>query len=431
MSSTFRSLRVPNYRLWAAGALVSNVGTWMQRTAQDWLVLMELTHRSATDLGIVVSLQFGPQLLLLPLTGLAADRLNRRRLLLATQGTMGALALALGALTLAHAVQLWHVYGFAFLLGCAAAFDAPARHAFVGELVGRDDLPNAVALNATSFHAGRMVGPAIAGLLIAGIGSGWVFVLNGLSFIGVLIALTTLKRDQLHAQEIHARRGGLAEGLRYVWQRPDLRAILAMVFLVGTFGFNFPIFISTMSVGAFHGGPSQFGVLSSAIAIGSVTGGLLAARRRQVRMAMLPIASTLFGFGCIAAAVAPNPWLFALPLVLVGISAQTLSTSANSLVQLGSDPALRGRVLAILLATLLGSTPLGAPLVGWVADRCGPRWAMAVGAASGFAAAFVAYRYYVRHRGLRIRFEDRRLRWSLADGADAAEASVAPAPPHR
>jgi len=435
MSGTFRSLRIRNYRLWAAGALVSNVGTWMQRTAQDWLVLTHLTDHNATAVGIVMALQFGPQLVLLPFTGLAADRLNRRKLLMFTQGAMGLLALGLGLLTISGVAQLWHVYVFALLLGCVAAFDAPARQTFVAELVSEAELSNAVALNSTSFNAARMVGPAVAGLVIAATGPGEAFLLNALSFVAVLISLACLRQRELFARhgEGGRNKGSLMEGFRYVWNRPDLRALLAMLFLVATFGLNFPIFISTMSVGAFHGGPSQYGLLSSTMAIGSVTGALLAARRARPRFGVLLVGSAVFGFACLAAALMPNVIGFGLALVVTGVAAQTLTTSTNSLVQLSTDPALRGRVIAILLATLLGSTPIGAPVVGWVADTYGPRWALGVAAAAGLASAAIGLRYLFKHQGLRFRREGRRLRYSVqpVDDAASSPAAVVSAEPGR
>ncbi len=335
MSSTFRSLAGYNYRVWTAGAIVSNTGTWMQRTGQDWFVLTGLTPHSGAAVGVVMACQFGPQLLLLPITGFAADHLDRRRLLLATQAAMGLLALVLGLLTVAGLVRLWEVYGFAFLFGCAAAFDAPARQSFVSELVGEAHLSNAVALNSTSFNAARMIGPALAGLLIAAIGTGWVFLLNAASYLAVIASLCLLRVRSLHRPERGVpTRGGLAEGFRTVRSRTDLRTVLLMLFLIGT-----------------------------------------------------------FGFGLWLAASMPGPWSFGLALILVGACAQTFTTSSFSLVQLSVAPAMRGRVIAIMFAVALGSTPLGAPLVGWVADRFGPRWALGVGAASGIAAAVVGLRY--------------------------------------
>ena len=403
MRGAFRSLENFNYRVWAAGALVSNVGTWMQRTAQDLLVLAELTHKNATALGIVMALQFGPLALMLPLSGFAADYLDRRKLLIATQAIMGLLALGLGILTVSGSVRLWHVYLFAFLLGCVSAFDSTARQTFVAELVGEEDLSNAVALNSTSFNAARMIGPAAAGLLIAAVGSGWVFLMNSASFIAVLCSLYFLRVDQLHRSVKAGRsRDGLIDGFRYVWRRPDIKAILVMLFLIGTFGINFPIFISTMSVGVFHAGAGQFGLLTSMMAIGSVAGALLSARREKPGMSVMLAAAAIFGCGfCIAAAM-PSYGLFGCALVIIGLSAQTFTTTANSTIQLSTEPAMRGRVIALFLAIAVGATPIGAPFVGWVADTFGPRWALGVGAASGFGAVIVAVHYFAKHRGLQV-----------------------------
>jgi MFS family permease len=428
ITGTFRSLRIFNYRVWASGAIVSNIGTWMQRTAQDWLVLTELTQHNATSVGIVMSLQFGPQMLLLPLTGYAADHFDRRKLLFITQAAMGALALCLGLLTVTGLVRLWEVYVFAGLLGCVTAFDSPARQTFVSDLVGEQDLANAVGLNSTSFNAARMIGPAVAGLLIASVGTGWVFLINALSFVAVLSSLRLLRLDELHLKPRAVRtRGSFVEGFKYVWKRPDLKAALLMLFLIGTFGLNFPIFISTMSVTAFHAGAGEYGVLSSTMAIGSVTGALLAARRAKPRMALLLGAATLFGVGCTVAALMPNYVLFGMVLVVIGMSTQTFTTSTNSLVQLTTEPAMRGRVIAILLAIALGGTPLGAPVVGWVADHFGPRWALGVGAASGIAAALVGVLYLVRYRQLRVYVDAGRLRYSIDEPRQAPPQATAAA----
>ena len=416
MSGTFRSLAGFNYRVWASGAIVSNVGTWMQRTAQDWLVLTQLTQHRATAVGIVMALQYGPIALLLPVTGFAADHLDRRKLLVATQATMGILALGLGLLTVTGRVALWHVYLFAFSLGCVTAFDGPARQSFVSELVGEDDLSNAVALNSTSFNAGRTIGPAIAGLLIAIVGTGWVFLINAVSFAAVIASLSCLRIRELHRKERTSRGpGSLLEGFRYVRMRPDLLAVLSMMFLIGTFGLNFPIFISTMSVNVFHAGARQYGVLTSMMAIGSIGGALLAAGRARPRVALLIAGAAVFGIGLALAAIAPNYWLFGVTLTLIGMSAQTFTTTANSAVQLSTDPAMRGRVIAILLAIALGGTPIGAPIVGWVADAFGPRSALGVGAVAGVAAAIVGVCYLVAYRHLRARFVAGRWRLSIDD----------------
>jgi MFS family permease len=390
-TGAFRALSNFNYRVWAAGALVSNIGTWMQRVAQDWLVLTQLTHNNASAVGIVMSLQFGPQLFLVPWTGLAADRFNQRKLLMFTQATMGVLALAIGILTIEGVIRLWHVYVFAFLFGCAAALDAPVRQTFVAELVGDEHLPNAVALNSTSFNAARMIGPAVAGVMIAKVGTGWAFLMNGLSFAAVLISMSLFRVAELHPN-VRARRepGGFMEGFRYVWARPDLRAILMMLFLVGTFGLNFPIFTSTMAVKVFHSDARGFGLLSSIMAVGTISGALLAAGREKPRFSSLLIGAAAFGIGCTLAALSPGYWWFAAALVLIGVAAMTLTNTTNSMMQLSAEPAMRGRVMALRFAVALGGTPIGAPIVGWVANRFGPRWALGVGAASGFAAALVA-----------------------------------------
>jgi len=407
-AGVFRSLRGFNYRVWAAGAFVSNIGTWVQRTAQDWLVFTQLTDHDASAVGLVMALQFGPQLLLLPWTGFVADHFNQRKLLIATQATMGGLALALGILTITGVVQLWHVYVFAFLFGSAAAFDAPVRQTFVAELVGDEDLHNAVALNSTSFNAARMIGPAVSGLVIAAIGTGWSFLMNGASFVAVLISLAFLRIAELRPNARAQRaKGSFTEGFRYVWGRPDLKAILVMLFLVGTFGLNFPIFISTMAVGVFHADARGYGLLSSIMAIGTMAGALLGAQRNKPRFDLLLIGAGVFGFGCTLAAFAPSYWFFAAALVVIGVAALTLTNTTNSLMQLSTEPAMRGRVMALRVAVALGGTPIGAPIVGWVANTCGPRWALGIGATSGFAAALVAV--YVSAREGRRQGADRLL----------------------
>lgn len=417
VKGALRSLEGFNYRMWAGGALVSNVGTWMQRTAQDWLVLTQLTDNNATAMGVVMALQFGPQLLLLPWTGFAADHFDRRKLLIATQTAMGLLALGLGLLTVTGLVQLWHVYVFAFLLGCVTAFDFPARQTFVSELVVEAHLSNAVALNSTSFNAARMIGPAIAGVLIAAVGSGWVFLINAASFAAVIGSLLLLRMDELHLTDRAARaRGSLAEGFRYVLRRPDLKAVLFMLFLIGTFGLNFPIFISTMSVTIFHGGADQYGLLTSVMAIGSVIGTLFAAIQSRPHIGLLMGGAAIFGLGFALAAITPSTFFFGSALMIIGVAGQILTTSTLSLVQLSTEPVMRGRVMAILLAIALGATPVGAPIVGWVADTFGPRWALGVGAASGFAAALVALHYLAKYRHLRLRIIAGRIHFQT-DGA--------------
>jgi MFS family permease len=423
MRNTFRSLGEFNYRLWAIGALVSNIGTWMQRTAQDWLVLTELTRHNATAVGIVMSLQFGPQLLLTPLAGKVADRLDRRKVLIATQAGMGVLALGLGLLSVLGVIRLWEVYLFAGLLGCVSAFDGPARHSFVSEMANETNLSNAVALNSLSFNAARLIGPAIAGLMIAAIGTGWVFLINAASFVAVLISLLYLRVHQLYRKpRTHKAEGGFYDGMRYVARRPDLQVILAMVFLFSTFGLNFPIFISTMSVGVFHGDARQYGFLTSVMAIGSVIGAFLAAGRKQPRIMLLVASAAAFGAALILAILFPYYLLFALTLIVLGVCAQTFITAANSAVQLATESGMRGRVMAMYLAILLGGTPLGAPFAGWVADTFGARCGLIVGATAGVSAAVVGIRYLKRYRGLRICWVNGRLELSLQQAAPGTAA---------
>lgn len=395
---TFRSLRIFNYRVWAGGALVSNIGTGMQRTAQDWLVLTELTHHSATAMGVVMGLQYAPQLLLLPWAGYAADHLGRRKLLVATQAAMGLLALALGLLVVTGAVRLWHVYALAFLSGCASAVDGPARQTFVSDLVEDADLPNAVALNSTSITLGTMVGPAAAGAMIAAVGAGWAFLLNAASFAAVIASLGLMRAAELRRHPRGRKRGGLLEGLIYVRSRPDLQAILWMLLVIGAFGLNFQIFIATMSVRVFHGDAHQYGLLNSAMAAGTLGGALLAAGRHDPKFRLLALGAGVFGLAGAAAALAPNVWLFGAALVVGGVAILTFTSATSSLMQLSTEPAMRGRVLALRLAVGLGVTPVGAPIVGWVTDRFGPRSGVAVGAASGFAAALIALHYMASRR---------------------------------
>ncbi|RFA14468.1 MFS transporter [Subtercola boreus] len=399
----FRSLSDYNYRVWFGGAIVSNVGTWMQRTAQDWIVLTQLTHNDAVAVGVVMALQLGPQLLLVPWTGLVADRVDRRKLLMATQGVMGILGLALGLIVLSGGAQLWQVYVFALLLGITSAFDAPARQSFVSNLVSDSNLSNAVALNSASFNAARMIGPAVAGVLIAVVGSGWVFLINAVSFAAVLVSLTRMRKENLRVpRRSKAGPGQLLDGFRYVSKRPDIVIVLVVIAIIGTFGLNFQIFTSTMTTGTFHLDSTAFGLLSSVLAVGSVAGALLSARRERPRLRLVFASSALFGSSCLLAAVSPTYLTFALCLVLLGFAAQTLMTTANGAVQMTTAPEFRGRVMALYMAIFMGGTPIGAPIVGLVANTLGPRWAIGVAAVAGFAAAIIGLLWMIRHQHLRL-----------------------------
>jgi MFS family permease len=301
------------------------------------------------------------------------------------------LALLLGVLTVEGAVRLWHVYVFAFLSGSAAALDAPVRQTFVAEMVGDRDLPNAVALNSTSFTAAQMIGPAIAGLLIAKVGTGWAILLNGFSFGAVLISMYFFRLSELRTSvRAHRSASGFREGLRYVWSDRDLRAMLVMLFLIGTFGFNFPLFISTMAVSVFHSDARGFGLLSSIMAIGTISGALFAARQEKPKFASLLVGAAVFGAGCTLAALAPGYWWFGAALVIVGAAAMTFSNATNSLMQLSTEPSMRGRVMALRLGIALGGMAVGAPIDGWIANHFGPRWSLGIAAIACFLAAMVA-----------------------------------------
>lgn len=388
MSPTFRSLRNPNYRLWAVGALVSNTGTWMQRVAQDWLVLTVLTDNSGLAVGITTGLQFAPVLVLGPFAGAVADRLQRRRVLISTQTAMGVLAGVLGLLVVSDTAQLWHVYVLAALLGVVAAVDSPARQAFVSEMVPAEDLPNAVGLNGASFHAGRLIGPGVAGLLIHWFGTGPVFLINAASFGAVLVSLTFMRVGELiPSPQVPRGTGGVRAGLAYVRSRPDLLLIMVIVGMIGTFGLNFQITTALMARLAFHKGSGEYGLLGSIMAIGSLSGALLAARRERPTLRLVIGATVAFGVSCGIAALMPSYQLFALALIPVGLSALTLMTATNSAVQLSTAPHLRGRVMALYMTVFMGGTPLGSPIIGWIGEQFGPRWTILVGS---FAALLTA-----------------------------------------
>ncbi|WP_417509628.1 MFS transporter [Microbacterium sp.] len=407
----FRSLATFNYRTWFIGAVVSNVGTWMQATAQDWVVLTELTDNDATAMGVTMALQFGPPLALVSVTGWVADRFDRRKILLVTQITLMMLALAVAALLLTGVMTLSLMFCFALAFGVTNAFDAPARQAFVSDMVAVEDASNAVALNSASFNMARLIGPAVAGLLIVAVGTGWVFVINAVTFLAMLIALSVMRTGELLPRVSSKGRNGLAEGFRYVWSRSDLKVVFVMVFLLGAFGMNFPIFASTMAL-EFGRGADGYGVLSSVLAIGSLAGALLAARRDRARVRVLIVAAGGFGVASVVSAGMPSYWSYAVVLIFVGFSTVTMLTTANGYVQTTTDPALRGRVLALYMAVVMGSTPIGAPIAGWITDIAGPRTAIMVGGIAGLLAMAVGLTWIIASGRLR-RHENSRFRLTL------------------
>ena len=398
----FRSLRVRNYRLFAGGQLVSLTGTWMQRVAQDWLVL-QLTN-SATALGIVTALQFLPSILLGLWGGALADRSDKRRLLLKTQTALAAAALMLGLLAVTHTVAVWHVMALAVVVGVISAVDTPTRQAFAVEMVGRDELANAVAINSTIFNAGRIIGPAIAGVMISAVGTGWAFLANALSSVAVLAGLALMRPGELHpAPHLTRAPGQLREALTYVRSRTDLKLAMLLAFIVGTFGMNFQITTAVLAKQVFHHGADGFGLLSTALAVGACLGAVLATRRNQRPTGLFLVAmAALFGSVEVVAGVMPTFDTTALVLVPAGLCMLSFSTAANSSVQLGADPVMRGRVMALYLMCFMGGTPIGAPAIGWVAEAFGPRWGMVGGGLISALAAVTIGVVLARRRDLHV-----------------------------
>ncbi len=397
----FSSLKIRNYRLFFTGQVVSNTGTWMQRIAQDWLVL-SLTGSSAA-VGITTALQFLPMLLFGLYGGVLVDRLPKRPALLVTQSAMALSGLALAALTLTGQVQVWHVYLAAFFVGLATVVDNPARQSFVSEMVGPDQLHNAVSLNSANFQSARLVGPAVAGLMITGVGTGWAFLANGLSFAAPIASLLLMRARELYPVKRTPRgKGQLREGLQYVAGRPELIWSVVLVGFIGTFGFNFPVWLSAFADNVFHVGAGGYSLLNTLMAAGSLGGALLAARRGSARMRLLILAALTFGALEIVASLAPSYWLFAVLMVPIGICGLTVNVTANTTVQMATDPAMRGRVMSLFMMVFMGGTPLGAPVIGWITDTYGARVGFALGGVVSAAAAAVIGLVLARVGGLRL-----------------------------
>ncbi|WP_371782481.1 MFS transporter [Streptosporangium subroseum] len=384
----FRALRNHNYRLFLTGGVISNVGGWMQRTAQDWLVL-DLTRNpndpsssgSAVALGLTTALQFLPLVLFGLWGGMLADRYPKRSLLLIAQSLMGVLALTMGALVITGNAQVWHVYVMAFSLGLISCVEVPTRQSFVVEMVGRRDLSNAIALNASSFNLARVVGPAVAGVLISMLGgTGPMFVVNGLSFIAVLSGLILMRTSELTTPEpVPRAKGQLREGLRYVLAEPALLMPILLVAFVSLFTQSFTISIALMARQVFGADASSFGVASSVFAVGALGGALLAARRARPSRKLLIAGALSFGVFQIVCGLAPWYPLYLLFLIPAGVALISVNTSANASVQLASSPEMRGRVMGLYVLVLTAGAPLGAPLLGWVSEMGGPRTGVMIG----------------------------------------------------
>jgi MFS family permease len=390
----WRSFRHRNYRILFPANTVSNIGSWAQRIAQDWLVL-ELTNNNGTYLGLVTAVQFAPVLLFSLHGGKLADRFNKRKVLIWTNIAGGAASLSLGALVITDHIQLWHVFALAAVLGISTAIDAPVRQSFTTEVVGQTDLPNAVSLNSANFNAGRLIGPALSGGLIAAFGTGPSFIVNGLSYFFVIAALANLNEKAFFHLDRPKSDGNIREGIAYAKARPDIYVVMLMVFFLATFGLNFQIFNALMATQEFGLGPANFGLMGTFIAIGSLSGAIGSARLERFRNTKFVIrGGILFSSSIMVLSILPNYTSYVIWLPICGVTALTTLVSANSIVQTSTDPAIRGRVMGLYLLIFMGGTPFGSPLIGATTDLVGIRPTIALcGAISLFASLYIWFKY--------------------------------------
>ena len=401
----FRALSVRNYRLYASGQVVSNTGTWMARVTQDWLVYHILTNDNSFALGFVTALQFLPTLAFGMFGGILGDRYSKRKVLTITQSAMAVISLISGLLIATGLMQLWTICVIAFVFGVASALDTPVRQAFVVELVGRDMLQNAVSLNSATFNGSRMLGPAVAGLLIEAFGTAPAFFINAVSYLGVIAGILAMTQADLHPAPLVARaRGQLREGLAYVRSRPDLLLPVMLMGFIGTFGFNFQITNALVAQGVFHRGAGSYGILSTAQAVGSLAGALLAARRRRrPRVRLLIAAGVIFGLLEAVSGFIPSYTLFMVLLIPIGGAGILLATSCNATLQLNSAPNMQGRVMALYTTVFVGCAPLGSLLVGWLGGVLGPQWALFFGGGVSFAAVLACAVFFARSQQIQLR----------------------------
>lgn len=399
----FAALRTRNYRLWASGQIVSLVGTWMQRVAQDWLVLT-LSGGNGLAVGIVMALQFGPTLVLSVWGGVLADRYDKRTLLMITQAFAAVCGLVLGVLDVGNVVELWHVYLIALILGCSSAIDAPVRQSFTIEMVGQEKLSNAIALNSMTFNMARIIGPAISGVLITVVGTGWVFLINAASFAAVFGALLAMrKKDLFDVERAPRARGQVRAGFAYVLGRPDLRVLLATIFMVSTFGLNFPLSLAVLARNTFGSGADAYGLLSTTLAVGTLAGATLAARRAGTpRLRLFLGAVIAFGIFELLVGLMPNYPLVAVLLIPTGALTLTFTTSAMNILQMSVPSDMRGRVMGIYMLCFLGGTPLGSPVLGWLADVLDPRAPLVIGGVVSVGSGLFAAIYLLRHNNLKL-----------------------------
>ncbi|MGH8995846.1 MAG: MFS transporter [Acidimicrobiales bacterium] len=389
-SSTFASLHVRNYRLFFAGQVISTSGTWMQAVAQGWLVL-RLSH-SGTDLGLITAARFLPMMLFSPWGGLVADRIDKRRILYVTQTLAGLLALALAILDATGVITLWMVAVVALTLGCVNVFDNPTRQSFIAEMVSETDLPNAITLNSVTINLARVIGPAVAGVLIATVGIAPCFGANAASFVAVVVSLAMMRGADLFPVDRPPRQPGqIRQGLRYVRRTPELLVPLTMILVVGTLAWEFQVSLPLMARFTFHGSAATYGTMLAFTGVGAIVGGLVTARRNRVSAVGLGRSSIGWGLAILAASVAPNlPTEYAL-LLLVGYGSISFNSLAKTTLQLAAVPSMRGRVMALWSVAWLGSTPIGGPIVGWIGQHAGARWSLVVGGIAAVAAGVFGY----------------------------------------
>jgi len=423
LGTTFQSLTVRNYRLFATGQLIKLIGVWMQFIAQDWLVL-QLSGDSGTALGVVTALQFLPILLLSLYGGILADRYDKRKLLVVANATWSALALGLALLITTGTVQLWHVFVFASLLGISNAIETPVRQSFVSELVGTTLLPNALSLSAATFNSARIIGPALAGVGIAGFGTGPVFVISAFTSLAPLLGLSLMRPAELYRDGLLSRAdrkdASIVDGLRYVWHRADLVLPMTMIAVIGAIGFNFGITLAVLAKTTYHTGAAAFGLFSTALAVGSL-GGALAGSGRRARPSVYVVLGAAIAFGVLETVVGLVSafWLVAVLLVPTGFFMIYFAQAANQRVQLGTDAAYRGRVMALYVLVFLGTTPLGGPLIGWFAEVASARASIWVGGVVSMLTGLVALVLQLRSTGDRLRLRVRPLPRVYVTAADA------------
>lgn len=386
---TFAAFSVHNFRLYFGGQVLSVSGAWMQRVAQSWLVL-ELTDSGAM-VGALTAVQFVPILLLAPLGGLVADRLEKRKVLYFTQVLAASIALTLGLLVLTDTVELWMVFALALALGIVGSVDNPTRNSFVMEMVGRSKLANAVALNSVLVNSARVVGPAIGGLLIVTVGIGWCFIINATSYLFFITAISLMRSEDIDRSEPEIRqRGQLREAIRYVARHPVLRSTLVMSAVIGLFAYEFEVVLPLLARFTFGGDADTFGAMFAAMGIGAVIGGLFVANRGRTSPRAILVAATAMGVSIAATAAAPRVWVAYATLFMVGISSSAFLTLSNSVLQLESTPQMRGRVVGMRATAILGARPFGAPIVGWIGEYLGPRFALGLGAMAAIGVALWA-----------------------------------------